>query len=282
MRSEELRQLQLVQIEILDEAHRVCVENGIKYYLDGGTLLGAVRHGGFIPWDIDIDIAMPREDYERFSAIAPLKLKKGFSYRDFKNTKNFYHPHALICKDNTYLAHKFSKYNPKEENLGIYIDVFPLDRIPQDKKLYQKHKSRLARAIKLRERKAAYRYSADSLKSLAKDLISAAVFWKSLYKANEDFDNICKMYQNTDSELWSSLSGTYGYDRQCMPAENYGEPKPILFEGKEYFGPQHPDRFLAKIYGDYMTLPPENKRKANYEVFETVIFDTKGEAVDEA
>ena len=138
MNKADFKKLQSVQMEIMDEVHRVCTENNILYYIIAGTALGAVRHGGFIPWDLDIDVAMPRSDYERFQKICNEKMSDRFICRNYKNTKGYLRPHALVCIKDTYLSTKSEKYNTNEQNLGIYLDVFPLDNAPDDVALREK------------------------------------------------------------------------------------------------------------------------------------------------
>ena len=101
MDSETLRKVQLVQLEIAKEISRVCDENGIKYFLTGGTLLGAVRHGGFIPWDDDLDIGMFRQDYEKFLEIAPVSLREQYKIIDWNSDQSYPHPMGKVIKKGT-------------------------------------------------------------------------------------------------------------------------------------------------------------------------------------
>ena len=127
MDSETLRKVQLVQLEIAKEISRVCDENGIKYFLTGGTLLGAVRHGGFIPWDDDLDIGMFRQDYEKFLEIAPVSLREQYRIIDWKSDQSYPHPMGKVIKKGT--LYKESKRKDQGEQ-GIWVDVFPYDNIP--------------------------------------------------------------------------------------------------------------------------------------------------------
>lgn len=269
----ELEKMKSAQIEIMDEVHRICCENKIAYYIIGGTALGALRHGGYIPWDIDIDIAMPREDYERFAEICQKSLSKRYIYRDYRNTKNFTHPHALVCIKNTYLDIKSAKLNPKEENLGIYLDVFPLDKAPEDIELQKKQISKLEFIKELKLLKRAYRYKPDFKNTVIKKIVSAMIFWTDMDKINADFDRECRRYENSDSKLLCSMSSHYRYSKQCMPAEIYGTPQLVKFEDKEYYAPEKLDDYLTRIYGDYMKLPPEDERQANLSFFDEIVFD---------
>lgn len=268
-----LEKLQKVQLEIMDEVHRICVEHQITYYIIGGTALGAVRHGGFIPWDLDIDIAMPRSDYERFSEIAPQNLVARYIYRDYKNTHNFMHPHALVCVRDTYLSTRFGYLNPKEENLGIYLDIFPLDVAPEDRTLQQKHINDIERVKRCKRLRRGYLYRNDFVRKAIKKTIAALLFFYNIDKLNDDFDKVCRRYEDTDSSMWCSMSSHFSYYKQCMPAAVYGTPQLVKFENRMYYAPEQLDEYLTRIYKDYMKLPSEEERQANLEYFDKIIFD---------
>ena len=138
MTLEELRQIGSVQLEIMDEVHRLCEKHGITYYMIAGTLLGAVRHKGFIPWDLDIDIGMPRQEYDRFRQVCAEELGANCVYLDLDSHPNYIRPHALVMRKDTRLQIKYDDVNPKTMELGIYLDVFPLDNAPDEESLREK------------------------------------------------------------------------------------------------------------------------------------------------
>lgn len=276
MNMSEFKKLQEVQVEIMDEVHRICCENNITYYLIGGTALGAVRHGGFIPWDLDIDIAMPRKDYERFAEVCNYALSERFIYRDYRNTAYFMHPHALVCIKNTSLIISHDKLNSREKSLGahgIYLDIFPLDTAPADTALQEKQISRIERIKKLKFLKRAFRYRKDIKNYIIKPIISTMIFWTDIDKLNDEFDKECRRYENLDSGLLCSMASHYKYSKQCMPSSVYGKPKLVSFEGRMYYAPEMLEDYLTRIFKDYMKLPPEEERQANLKIFEEVIFD---------
>lgn len=260
-------------MEIMDEVHRVCCENNITYYIIGGTALGAVRHGGFIPWDMDIDIAMPRADYERFAEVSKTALSSRYLYRDYKNTANFMHPHALVCVQNTGLTTKFDRFNPKEEDLGIFLDIFPLDEAPQTEELQQKHIRDIERIKRRKYLRRGYLYRSGLKQKLYKKTMAALMCFYSIDKLNDAFDKVCRRYEGTHSDLWCSMSSHYRYSKQCMPKEVYGTPQLVEFSGRLYYAPERLDEYLTRIFKDYMKLPPEKERQANLGYFDKVVFD---------
>jgi lipopolysaccharide cholinephosphotransferase len=269
----EFNRLQETQIEIMDEIHQICVENDIVYYIIGGTALGAVRHKGFIPWDLDMDIAMPRKDYEKFKRICKEKMNPRFKYRDFLNTANFSHPHALVCINNTILVNRFDKFNPGLENIGIYLDVFPLDNAPDNSSLRDYQMKQLKKIKRIKKNKLAFCYNSSRIKKIMKKLISFCYCWISVESINRKMDIIMQKYNNKETTCLCSMASRYSYLKQCIPIEVYGTPTEVLFENRKYFAPQQLEKYLSRIYGDYMKLPPIEEQRVNLNVFEKVTFD---------
>ena len=269
----EMEKVKAFQLEIMDEIHRVCVENNLVYYIIGGTALGAVRHGGYIPWDVDIDIAMPRKDYEMLEQISTTKLKERYIIKNFKNTLNYAYPHARVCIKNTLMYDKLQHLNPHEEVLGIYIDVFPLDNAPEDVKHQQEQIKMINRLKKLKNIKRIRRYKKDFKNMFIKNILSSSLFWTNLDKLNAKFDSVCRKYEAMDTGLLCSMASHYKYEKQCMPVSVYGTPTLVKFEDRMYYAPEKLDEYLTRIYGDYMKLPPEKDRQANRDLFVKVVFD---------
>ncbi len=262
-------------MNIMDVIHEICVTHSIRYYIIGGTALGAKRHGGFIPWDIDIDIAMPRKDYEMFAMICEQELPKKYRYLNFRNTKSYTRPHALVCIKNTSSKNQSSRYNPNEMDFGIYLDVFPLDKVPEDSFLQEKLQKKIKSIKMLRYYKISRKYSSDRVKSFLKNILSHLIFWTDIDGLNEKFDTVCKMYEQEDTNLICSMASHYSFKKQLMPFDVYGTPKLVKFDDREYFAPEKLEEYLTRIYGDYMKLPSEDEQQASMAYFASIDYNIK-------
>lgn len=260
-----LREVQLLQLNVMKEIHKVCVSNGINYYIIAGSLLGAVRHGGFIPWDDDIDIAMMRPDYELFkSKFDELFDTDRFFLQHYGSDQDFMPALMRLCIKNTYVdiqaqAHlKFCK--------NTYIDIFPLDNVPDEENLRVEQNLDLKRVDHLLGLKLYRIYPQNGFfKKLFKKLVSELLPLKILQKKRE---NIMKRYNFDKTRCVSSTVSKYGYMRQIMDKRIYGEPTLIDFEDTSFFAPKLYKEYLTKLYGkDYMNIPPVEKRVKPKDVY---------------
>lgn len=272
MTLEELKKIGTIQLDIMDQVHAICEREKITYYMIGGTLLGAVRHGGFIPWDLDIDIGMPRKDYERFKAACSAQLHAPYAYLDHTNCRIFFRPHALISRTDTKITIKHDHLNPKLLNLGIYIDIFPLDNAPDDPQLREKQAKLLLKLRKLKDIRIPYSYSHTTWKRYAHYVVSGLLFWLPVHTINQYQQKQMKKYSHQKTKCLCSMGSQYAYAKQCMDREIYGEPVLLTFEGRQYYAPAKYVEYLTQLYGDYMQLPPVEKRNANLEIFTSVKF----------
>lgn len=278
MTIEELRKIGHVQLDIMDEIHRICETEKITYYIIAGTLLGAVRHGGFIPWDLDIDIGMQREDYERFKEACAKHLSAPYAYLDHENCRCFPRPHALISRTDTQVVVKYDLKNPMLMNLGIYVDVFPLDNAPDDLSLRKKQAKALLKIRKFKSYRIPYSYSRKTWKRYAHYLVSFLLSWIPVRVVNWYQQNQMKKYRFKNSTHICSMASQYAYEKQCMPREIYGTPVLLEFEGRKYYAPEKYKEYLRRLYGNYMQLPPEEKRQANLSYYTYVKFPEESAA----
>lgn len=261
MQRDEVRKLQEIELNLLIEADRICKELNINYYIIGGTLLGAVRHGGFIPWDVDIDIAMVRKDYEIFREYCIKKHDSTFFYEDYTTEKNHSECHAILKLKGTeiiYASRKNDYY--KLQNNGIYMDIFPLDFAPNGLIKQEIQQKVIKFFSSLLQAKICRDYGTGKTKYWIKKILCVLLKPVSFNSIQKVVDRVMQKYNDDTCEYIVSMASHYSYKKQLMPFEIYGKPIKINFEGYEFYAPAKVDEYLNKIYGNYMSLPPENKR----------------------
>lgn len=251
--------LKEVELRMFLEFLKICKKNSLSYFLVGGTALGAVRHKGFIPWDDDIDVALPREDYDRFLEIAQGLLPDDMFLQTYKTDKNTPFSFAKIRKTDTTFIEKPTSM--LKINHGVYIDIFPLDGYP---KTFLKRKilSIKCRLLQLPVSNALFTEVHEQLtvkQKLANKL--SAILYPDYREAVEKRDLLFKKHPYHASEIIANYSGAWGI-KEVMPKEIFGEGIKGSFEGIDVILPQHYHQYLTRLYGDYMELPPIEKRKA--------------------
>ena len=268
MNTEEIRKFQCTQISLIDEIEDVCKTLGLSYYLIGGSLLGAIRHKGFIPWDADIDIAMRRKDYDKFVDYYINHNDSRFFLQHYRSEKFNCSPHAILRMKNTKIEYfsdpKFSKLSCN----GIYLDIFPLDKAPKNK-IQQKKQEIIIKIIKkLLVIKSGTVYSYNSrLVGVSKILLRYLIFPLSLYQLCKLLDKYMKKYENYESEYLVSMASHYSYSKQLMNEGIYGIPVKVEFEDSYRSAPAKYDLYLKQLYGDYMQIPTNDDR---YRVLEDI------------
>ena len=268
MKIEDLREVQKIQLKIMDEIHRICEQSGIRYYIIGGTALGAIRHGGFIPWDVDIDIAMHREDYERFIYEKSSLLDAKFECHHYKKDTDYYPPHALVALKNSELIQKDDYLNPNLKRYGIFIDIFPLDNAPDKISARNKQAKELKKKNTQKQRKIGITYSENSsIVKMLKKIVKLRYISKSWDRINSEQEKIMKRYSKEATSCWCSMASHYSYEKQCMPKEIYGEPTLIKFEDRYYYAPEMLDEYLKRIFDDYMKLPSKESQQKQLDYF---------------
>lgn len=263
-----LRDLQLAQVEILKDFIRVCKELNLKYYVYAGTLLGCIRHKGFIPWDDDIDVCMPRKDYEKLLEKGQDILNEKFFLQSYKTEKEFTMNFAKIRNSETTFIE--STVRNSDINHGIYIDIFPLDGYKPRKKLHNRILDIIYKVHRIHISKKYVSYNPQRLKSkwFRKFLYKCTdiiYFRTSINKILEKENKMAQKYNYDECEYVSAYDYTVkSPDQLYIPKEYLGEGKTKMFEGIEVNVPDNYDAYLTRLYGDYMQLPPEEKRIAHH------------------
>lgn len=245
----DLKGLQDAELSMLKEFISVCEKHGLKYYLIGGTCLGAIRHGGFIPWDDDIDVALPREYYEKFIKIAEPSLPEYYFLQTFETDKEYPNCFAKIRDSRTTFIE--SSVKNLKINHGAYIDIFPLDYYPEKNGKIFELKVFIAKA-----RLSAVFSSTTSLKMRAVQLL-AKILHPSFIKTLHSLNSFVKSFSKAD--YYVNAFGTTGRPKK-IPIECFGDGTSVKFEGIDAIVPSDYKNYLEIIYGDYMTPPPPEKQ----------------------
>ncbi|WP_308603316.1 LicD family protein [uncultured Fibrobacter sp.] len=264
-----LRRLQLKELELLKSFQKICAEQSFSYFALGGTLLGAVRHKGFIPWDDDIDIGIPREDYERFLDYCQ-NHEVPFELHTFRNDDSYYRYFSHIEDPSVKIRRRDKTI---EEVSSAWIDIFPLDGMPNNKFFRAVHKYHIL------YRRAMYRLSCFS-RVVDVNKKNRPLYEKLLVKIGQIFpvekilhvgkelrklDRVLKKYPYRKSFYLVNAMGAYKF-REMFHKKIYGEGKMYPFEDTEIRGPVDYDFVCTQLYSDYMTPPRQEERNHHQSV----------------
>ena len=256
--SNNLRQYQLYLLEILDAFISVCQSQNLRYYLNAGTLLGAVRHQGFIPWDDDIDVCMPRTDYEQFLSCSAKMLPSHLRAVWFRNQKKGEHL-QYYCQIQNLKVPIIQYIADLPHETYAWIDVFPLDGMPTSsfsRKLYGLYLLYRRARVQL----SMFEKNVNIYKKNRPLYEKAIIFLYRItgfgrnsdtYYMMEKLDFALKCYPENTSSFWINFMGAYKL-RETVPADVYGTGIPCIFENRKLMIPQNPDYILTQLYGNYM------------------------------
>lgn len=252
---EQLKRLHEIQMDMLLEVRRICTKHNIKYSLIGGTLLGAVRHKGFIPWDDDADVGMLREDYERFRITCESELdEEKYYFQDDRNIEGYRWGYGKLRRKNTL----FLRENQKHLNFGqeIFIDIFPLDYAPDNMLLRYVHMFRCFCVRKILWSPVGAAVEKNCIKKIAyKRLEKIPKKWVYGYYYRYIYS---RKPSNTVRLNLFPTRKPYGF-----PISFFEELKEVIFEGETFLGSAYCHEYLKIKYGDYRKLPPDECRKVH-------------------
>lgn len=253
-----IEELKKIQLGILSEVHRFCKENNIAYWLTAGTLLGAVRHKGFIPWDDDIDIGMTRPNYDMFRQLFNSKQEGCYRFCCPEDDKDYSYQMGKVFDTRTILYEPNKKYGYK---ISVYIDVFVYDNLPDDdtqiSRLYQKRD----RLKHIRTLQKAREHKGGKVRSACLDLLRVGLQIIPGHLLAYRIATNGKQYRGAGAEYYGDLVGAYRVKIDRKIVDTLSE---LAFEGKMYCVPSDYDRWLSIFFGDYMKLPPAEKRVSEH------------------
>ena len=256
---EMLRSVQLTELRLLREVDRICRKRGIRYNIIAGTMLGAVRHGGFIPWDDDADVAMMRDEYEKFRKAVREELDPDeFYFQEIRDTPGYRWGYGKLRKKGTVFLREHQEHMPYEQ--GVFIDIFPLDAVPSPW---------IGRAVKNFECFAVRKMLWSRVGKLADRSTLKRKVFALMDKVPESavtgyFHNMVKRAGRLKDPKWVRIlmfptpNREYAYKRYW-----YEGSEEIAFEGYMFRGVISPDDYLTFKFGGYMELPPEKDRKVH-------------------
>ncbi len=253
--SQTIRDVQAKILEIMKFVDKLCRQNGITYYIMGGTALGAVRHGGFIPWDDDLDIFMTPDQYSRFKVVFEREKQDVFVLQEWRTTPDYLEYAKVRMNGTTFIEEVYK--DRKDLHQGIYVDIMILHKVPQNgivqKIVYYESKFVTLYALSQRNWKPKNGWQTAILKilPLLPCKLMAKVFYRRIYKYDAMRDGFMYCYWITPAKFKNGL----------FDADLFSEPVNIPFEDTLLLGSRKIRDYLSYRYGDYMQLPPEEKRK---------------------
>ncbi|ADY12105.1 LicD family protein [Sphaerochaeta globosa] len=254
-------ELKTIELQILDYFKDVCVKENIQFFLTYGSLLGAARHSGFIPWDDDIDLMVRREDFQKLIFAMNKNPSDRFKFICLYTNKRYLFPLAKVYDTQTELVEEYGSI--AGETFGVNIDVFILDHLPDDRCLEQRFFSR-GNFLRYYYGLACCKYKisrANLLKDLMRNIIITPFKLIGYRFFAERYDKFCQKYNNKQTEYVGIIQfGEGSGDKERIPNSSLSGMTTLPFEGKKYSVPDNYKIYLTQLYGDFMVPPPEEKR----------------------
>lgn len=261
MKELSLPEMKEIELEILKVFHAFCAENNIRYFLAYGTLLGAIRYKGFIPWDDDIDVLVPREDYDRLVTL----FQDSERYRLFAFEKDpaYGYPFAKLCDMTTRIEE--TVYSRQSIPLGLQVDIFPLDAWDPDPEKAKKEARRIKKHMTwLGYTKVDKPLTDNPLKFFVWSIILLFAKLRGTGYYVRKIIRESRRPQQKDSRYVGAKAWSIYGERGIIPAEAFAETIEIPFEDAMFPAPKDYDTYLTCLYGDYLPEPPAEKRKTHH------------------
>ena len=241
----DLREAQLIMLDMLVEFDSICQKHNLKYWLDSGTLLGAVRHKGFIPWDDDIDLSMPVEDYNKFLEIANDELSNNIFLQTKESDHKFKFDYIKLRSNKASIVEFHEKDKEVEYHQGIFVDIFPMLTLP-NREFYHKFYNGIFESIRSISSVSLHTPNGEDAPEVREKLVTAL----ELMHQGWDKKDLKVIYSGKmpDVAAWFDID-------EMFPLQK------IEFEGLEFYAPKNPQHYLGEIYSfNFMELPPIDKR----------------------
>ena len=263
---EQLRRLHRAQLHIAAQVKRVCDDHGLEYFLIAGSLLGAVRHGGFIPWDDDMDLGMTRESYDRFLEVAPRELGPDHFVQTLDSDPGYGQVFTKVRLNGTALVETSSTETSAHN--GIFVDIFPFDSVPEQAWKQRVH-AVLTAALKrvlLLNRGYALWLETTGLNALILRLAAPPARMLPRTGLARLLDRTIRMSNARTTRRMTTIGGSYGYAKESIDREWTSSLEEIAFEGTSFTCLNRSRDYLTQLYGDYMTPPPPEHRVTKHGV----------------
>ncbi len=260
---QDLKKLQNMILEMMIEVDRICKKHNITYFLGGGTLLGAVRHKGFIPWDDDADLMMLRGDFERFNAVVREELSEEYVYQYRGKKDHAHYPNPKIRRRGTTYATSFA-LSQKGMHKGVTLDIFVHDKTA-DSKWGQKLHLLETKFFRGMTAKSWAGLKSEKRNGIFNCVVNFLLRHSKVHTWEKRMDQSFRRFYGKPKKYLYDGMGEH-YDHGAFPVRWLKKSVLLSFEGFDFPAPKEYDRYLKYSYGDYMTLPPEEKRVSNHDI----------------
>lgn len=260
-REVELQKVHSLELLIAAEIKRICEKNDIAYFITAGTLLGAVRHGGFIPWDDDMDFGMLRSDYEKFAECCENDLDSRFYLQNWEKDEDYPFSFSKIRLKGTHFVEAFSE--SVGECDGIFVDIFPFDSVPEEdfkRKIQGKRYYFYKRLLWIKKGMGKNMKNGNSFQKIKYYIFLFLSIFFNYEHAKRRFISIQKKYNVLNDSSLVVADGSYSYEKESIPRKWVEDLELISFEDTSFFSYKAKEEYLKHFYGDYMKLPPVEKR----------------------
>ncbi len=252
--------LQLKMLDMISYFHDFCYKHNIRYYVVGGTALGAARHNGFIPWDDDVDVGVPRSDYERLKKLTQNQTFGNYIFEYPSNDKTFVYPYGKLYDSSTTLIES-TRYKTKR---GIFIDIFPLDGIGNTYEESVSNYKTIDRKVKILSTKiCAWRKGRKFYKNICM-ILMRHLPWNNEKKLRAQISQMSQVHSFEDCLYVANCVGNW-HEKEIIKREWLGKPTLIQFEGIQVYCPEKTDEYLSAVYGNWRQLPPKEKQISHHD-----------------